>query len=289
MRLVPLSSALVLSATVLGSCTSSDEDSAGGVDANVASSIDASNLPVTDARPPLPDAIPGPDAMPVPLACAGQALPSTVLNPPITISGSVQSVATIAGPMPLGVSASIKAFQIADDSLIVAVNSVAATGSNTFSLVDPVGGPTPLAAYVKATAAGHVDTYLYAPYDIYENFTNALFLMFGVDLWGLVPLVAGVTVDDGNGAIMIIVADCDQEAVEDATVSIQPAVGEIRYGDADGLPSSDLTSTQGQGIAFIFNVPPGNYTVDAERGGVSFREHGVAAFADAATTTIIVP
>jgi hypothetical protein len=212
-----------------------------------------------------------------------------VLNPPITISGSVQSVATVSGPEPLGVSANIKAFRVADDSLIVAVDSVATTGSNTFSLVDPVGGSTPLAAYVKATAVGHIDTYLYAPYDIYENFTNALFLMFGVDLWGLVPLVAGVTVDEGNGAIMIIVADCDQESVEKATVSIQPDVGEIRYGDSNGLPSSDLTFTQDQGIAFIFNVPPGNYTVDAQRGGVSFREHGVASFADAATTTIIVP
>lgn len=233
--------------------------------------------------------MPSPDAGPASLACAGEALPTTVANPPITISGSVQSIANISGAVPLGISANISALQQADDALIVAVNSVATTGSNTFSIVDPESSDTPLAAYVKATATGHIDTYLYPPYDIFENFTNAQFLMFGVDLWGLVPLVAGVTQTDGNGAIMIIVSDCDEAAVESATVSIQPDVGEIRYGDSSGLPSSSLSSTQGMGIAFIFDVPPGQYTIDAQRGGVSFREHGVKSFADSATTTILAP
>lgn len=284
-------SAALLSASPLASCTSDNE--AEGSDADTSSAlIDASNLQVFDAAPdaiPAPDATPAPDAMPAALACAGDTLPSVVANPPITISGSVQSVVGVSGPEKLAVPASITALQIADDDFIIAVTSVVGTTANTFSLVDPKGGSEPMAAYIKATAPGHIDTYLYPPYDIYENFTNALFLMFGDDVWGIVPLIANATQADGNGAIMVIISDCDQQSVESATVSITPDVGEIRYGDSNGLPSSTLTSTQGQGIAFIFNVPPGSYTVDAERGGVSFREHSVAAFADAATTTIIVP
>ena len=163
------------------------------------------------------------------------------------------------------------------------------TGTNTFSLVDPNGSGNALDAYVKATAPGHVDTYLYPPYAIYEDFTNALFLMFGDDLWSLVPLVGGVTQADGNGAILMIVVDCDNEPVGGATISIQPNVGAIRYADNNSLPSSSATGTNSEGFAFIFDLPPGDYVVDAERGGVSLHEHTVGVVANSATTTIIVP
>ncbi len=277
------------SALLLAGCASDDEGESTNADASAPGSVDASNTASVDAGPPRPDATPGPDGGPAALACAGETLPPTVANPPITISGSVKSVATIAGPETLSVSAKLSALQISNNSLIVSADSVVGSGTNTFSLVDPQGAAAPLAAYVKATAPGHVDTYLYPPYDIYENFTNALFLMFGDDLWTLVPAVAGVSKTDGTGVIMIIVADCDQEAVGGAKVSISPDVGVIRYSGDNGLPSSALTQTQGQGLAFIFNVPPGEYTVDAVRDGVSFREHTVETFDGAATTTILVP
>jgi hypothetical protein len=274
-----------LSMGMVASCSVDGED---GAVADASSSIDASVSQPPDARPS-PDATPAPDAAPAALTCAGEALPTTVTSPPVVISGQVQSVATISGPEPLNVSANIRAFYVEDDDLLVQTNSVVGNGSNTFSLTDPTSSTTPLSAYVRATAPGHIDTYLYAPYDIYEDFTNAIFLMFGEDLYGLVSLVAGVTQVEGNGVIMVIVADCDEEPVGGATISLSPSVGDIRYGDANGLPSSSLTSTGAQGIAFIFNVPPGDYVVDAERDGVSLREHPVAAFADAATTTIVVP
>lgn len=274
-----------LSIVCFCACSVDGEDGA-VADANTA--IDATVSQTPDARP-LPDATPAPDAAPAALTCAGEALPTTVLSPPVVISGQVQSVATISGPEPLAVSANIRAFYIEDDELLVTTNSQVGNGSNTFSLTDPSSSSEPLAAYVKATAPGHIDTYLYAPYNIYEDFTNAIFLMFGEDLYGLVSLVAGVTQVEGNGVIMVIVADCDEEPVGGATISLSPSIGDIRYGDANALPSSSLTSTGAQGIAFIFNVPPGDYVVDAERDGVSLREHPVAAFADSATTTIVVP
>lgn len=47
--------------------------------------------------------------------------------------------------------------------------------------------------------------------------------------------------------------------------------------------------TGADGIAYIFNVAPGNVTISATGGGLTFRSHPVNARAGKVTTTLIQP
>ncbi len=64
-------------------------------------------------------------------------------------------------------------------------------------------------------------------------------------------------------ALMIIVGDCNQDAVEDATVSIQPEVGEIRYGDSMAWLPLAL-------ISGVLHQPP--YVLACATGGGAIRK-----------------
>jgi hypothetical protein len=85
--------------------------------------------------------------------------------------------------------------------------------------------------------------------------------------------------------------DCAGNPIVGGTVSIAGDVGTIKYANDDGVPLAmdNFTSTQGLGVAYIFNVPPGEYEIDAMYGSDSLREHNVKSYADASTTTVIIP
>ncbi len=114
--------------------------------------------------------------------------------------------------------------------------------------------------------------------------------MISNTIFGLLPVIVGVTQEAGNGVLIVAVTDCDQASVEGATVSITPSVGTLKYAGSDGIPSTtDYSSTQAAGIAYFFNVPPGTYTIGAQVSGMDLRDNAVKAYADSNTTLVVAP
>jgi hypothetical protein len=72
------------------------------------------------------------------------------------------------------------------------------------------------------------------------------------------------------------------------TISSTPA-GTVRYNGSNGLPSSTATMTMADGLGYVFNVAPGQVTLSATGGGMTFKSHAVNARADQVTTTLITP
>jgi hypothetical protein len=66
-------------------------------------------------------------------------------------------------------------------------------------------------------------------------------------------------------------------------------MGQITYTGSNGQPTPNATSTASDGLAIIFNVPPGTYSADAMASGMSLREHDIKAYAQSVTTTAVVP
>lgn len=259
------------------------DDNGSTADAATGGFVDADTSVTIDAAPPA-DAAVLPDAAPSALGCIGETLPTTVANPPIVISGTVQEGST-SGIQTMTQSAHVSAHLVSDDSVLVEGDF---TGD--FSLTDPTDSTTPLDAYLKATSTDFVDTYVYPPYAIFESLANTPIIMVSNDIYGLLPLLTGVTQAMGNGVLIVAVVDCDQAAVEGAVVSITPSAGTIKYAGSNGIPGqTDYPATQSSGIAYIFNVPPGTYTIGASVGGMDLRDNAVDAFADSNTTLVVAP
>jgi hypothetical protein len=274
--------------SLAAACGGDDDKEGGAADA-------AGNTPTIDAAggqnnpdaAGTPDAavLDLPDARPSALACAGDPLPTTVANPPIVISGTVQEGST-SGIVTMTQSAHVSTHQAADDALI-------AEGDFTgpYTITDPTNSTTPIDAYLKSTSNGFVDTYVFPPSAISENLSGTPIVMVSTTIFSLLPILTGITQDAGNASLIVAAVDCDQSAMEGATVSITPNVGTLRYAGANGIPSmTDFPATQSPGLAYIFNVPPGSYQVDSTApDGTLLRTVTIKAFADSTTTAVVAP
>jgi hypothetical protein len=282
-----LGSFLLLS--LVTACGGGDDDDNAAADA-------ADNTPTFDAaggnnpdaaNTGTPDAagLDLPDARPSALACSGDPLPTTVANPPVVISGTVQE-GGINGIDTMTNSAHVSTHITANDSILAEGDFVGA-----FTITDPTNSTTPIDAYLKSTSAGFVDTYVFPPSAIAENLAGTPIVMVSTTIFGLLPVLTGITQDAGNASLIVAAVDCEQGAMEGATVSITPDVGTLRYAGANGIPSmTAFPSTQAPGLAYIFNVPPGSYQVDATApDGTILRSVTVKAFSDATTTAVVAP
>ncbi len=277
---------LFASALLFSAACSSDDKVGGEGD-----TVDAAN-PTVDAMgggdtvdaAPTPDSAPAPDATPSALDCVGAALPTVVANPPITVAGDVQEV-TLSGAGALTDETHIGLHNIVDDTVIVEGDF-----TGTFSLVDPTNSATPLDAYIKATVSGHVDTYIFPGTALSENIDNAPLLMLSNSVFGFLPTFSGVPAIAGTGTFTTAVVDCNNDPIAGAVLTISPDMGTVQYGDASGLPNTaGGTETLAAGVVYIFNVPPGEYTISVDVGGTAMRSNTVKSFANGVSTIQIVP
>jgi len=159
-----------------------------------------------------------------------------------------------------------------------------------YSFIGLMTGGTPVDGFIHATATNYIDTYVYPPYPIAMDTNNATVLMLSpgtMSLLAMFSLPMGDSQMAGNAFIGAIVLDCNNEPIVGATVTTNPP-GEVHY-NLGGFPSKTATSTGDDGLAYIFNVPPGSVVVDADIGGQSLREHSIDARKDVVTTTIVAP
>jgi hypothetical protein len=234
-----------------------------------------------------------PDGSPPPGSDATIDAPPGGGGNPIVITGTAVQIMANGSAAPVA-GAIIAGYRNGDDT-----NAVATTTSDVqgmYMLMVPSSGGA-LDGYLKATKSGLKDTYLYAPAPI-EADTAAPVNMIDQNTLTILSGFASVTQGAANGLIALIVVDGPASTsmpVAGAAVSVTPSGSDTayRYNRKIGTleaPSASATTTDTDGTAYIFNVPPSTaVTVSAMKTGTTFKSHGLKAVPGALTTTLITP
>jgi hypothetical protein len=280
---------VLLSSSALVACGGGDSDP----DAPVVPDAPGS----ADAPPGPPDADPNaPDAQPGAFTCLGQAIPTTAPTT-LTVSGDVAELTTSGSVTKSGVT--VNAYRTGSPTPIGTD-----TSDPTYSVSADNPGGTPLDGYLF-TVPGNVcggaagaqeckNVYLYPPTRIYQDIPAAPIRTVSNNLYPVLLLAAGVSDDQeaGNGVVALIVTDCLNNPLGGAVVTSTAPGTVIRY-NSGGLPSATATFTDADGVAYVFNAPTGDVTVDATYQGMDLREHAVVVHSadteNALTTTTITP
>ena len=212
-------------------------------------------------------------------ACLGQALPTTAPSS-IAVTGQVEANAL--NPSALS-GAIVSAFRTGDTTTLSTDTSDA---GGLFGVSVTTGG-TPVDGYLRVTEGSHIATYAYPARPLAANAVNNV-LMITSSEFTFLSFATTVTQNGGSGFIGVVVKDCDGKTLAGASVTTNPASGAVRY-NAGTSPSSSATSTSADGVAYLFNVPAGDVTVQASAGGHALRSHVVNARADVITLTEIQP
>ena len=211
----------------------------------------------------------------------GMSVDAPAAPPTITISGTA-SAQSAGGATPVQ-GAVIAAYKNTNETTPVAMTTTDAAGH--FTLMISTGGVA-LDGYLKATASGYMDTYLYPPGPVSMDLANAsVNLLTQQNFNILANTLCGANETAADGAIAVEVLDSANMDVSGATVASTPAAGKYCY-EANGFPSSSATATDSSGIAFMFKVT-GQATVSAMKTGATFLSHSVKARAGTFTTTLI--
>jgi hypothetical protein len=228
-----------------------------------------------DAAIPLPDA---PRFLDAPATNVAQ----------ITVSGTAEEISTSGSGALAGVL--IEAFRNGDETTPIA--STTTDGLGDYSLTIDTNGEQ-IDGFLKATKTGFKTTYLYPPYPLEQDFTMASVFMIKQSTFETLHLAAGATEMMGKGTIALIVTDgANPVAGTKVTSTPAPTPPDARYNAMVGtltLPSSTAMTTHTDGIAYLFNLPPGKVMVGAQKTGMMFKSHQVKAWPDELTTTVVVP
>jgi hypothetical protein len=203
----------------------------------------------------------------------------------VTVSGQATARDT-SGATPLqGVT--IEAFRNANEATPIATTTTDAQGNYTLTI--QTNGEA-IDGFLKASTNGYKVTYLYPPYPLMMDFDMASVIMVTQETYEALSNISSGGQQPGMGLIGMVVTD-GTTPVAGAKVATTPAAT-YRYNALVGtlvLPTSTAMSTHSDGIAYAFNLPPGQVTVTATKTGQTFASHSVKAWADQLTTTVIVP
>jgi hypothetical protein len=202
----------------------------------------------------------------------------------ITISGTVVG-RTFAGTTPLE-GATVGVYRTTDEA--TAIGTATSDANGDFTVTISTGGVA-LTGYVKGTFSGHVDTYLYPAVPVaMDTAMVPLHLMTTTD-YDAIYTFAQVSRSANTGLIVVEVTDASTMPVEGVTISSSPTAT-YKYSDpSTGLPSPTATATAIDGVGYVLDAPPGAITVNASKTGSTFKSNSVKAFANALTTTTIIP
>lgn len=204
----------------------------------------------------------------------------------ITIKGQAKAYTASNGTEPReGVL--IAAYRHEDENTIVAQATSGPDGN--YEITIETGGVA-LDGYFKGTLAGSMDTYLYPPWPVAQDFEGATIAMLTPDIFELLAnTFCGANQPmTGKAAITAVVLDSALHAVPGATVGSAPAATKYCYNEG-GYPNRTATATADDGTAYFLNLPPGKVTVNAMLAGSTYKTHSVLARADVFTTTLFQP
>jgi hypothetical protein len=281
---------LLLTATLLGSSTlvACGGDDGGSADAGTPDGPAADAAP-PDA-PPTPDAPPGPDARTYDFSCMGMEPPVVTVPDPLVISGVVSGIESAGSGQAPVAGASVQGFSRTD-----VMNPQASTTSDmngAYALNVPTNA-TPVDGFIRFAAPSYITTNVFAPDPLQQSLNLSSAPLIGTQVLQLLPILAEVTVEPGDGIILVQVEDCAGDAIAGATVNVVGAdVGTVvRYASAGDppLPSPNQEATTDNGTVFIFNVPPGDVTLEFEYMGTALQANILKIFPDQATVTLVHP
>lgn len=198
----------------------------------------------------------------------------------ITISGTTSEI-SISGTQALA-AVNVQAFREGESTALASMTS---DTSGNFTLSATTGGVA-VDGYVLAKKDTYLDTYLYPPAPLAADFSGASVLMLTSSTRDLAGTVGQVSVDMTKAFIGLKVVDASGNPVMGATVSSTPA-GTVRYNGTNGVPDKNATSTNADGVAYIFNPEPGQVMVSASKSGSTFHAHSINARASVITLTIV--
>lgn len=202
----------------------------------------------------------------------------------ITISGTATKREGTSSNPAAGVM--VGAYKNSDPNTTVATATTDAAGMYTMTV--PTGG-TAVDGYLKATLSGFLDTYLYPPKPLADNFDGASLNIINQSTLDLLSgTLCGAAQDGTKGLVAVLVVDAADMPVAGATITGSPAPAKYCY-NSGGFPNKNATMTDTDGIAYMINLPPGEVTVSATKSGSTFLAHKVNARAGTLTTTPIQP
>ena len=184
------------------------------------------------------------------------------------------------GSTPLA-GVTIALYKTGSDASALATATTDAQGKYTLMMMTD---GKPIDGYVKASKSGYVDTFAYPAAPVTHDMTMFDANMLTTGTFNLLVSFGGGSA--GKGVVTMVVQDASAKPVQGATVASVPASGAYKYSDASGYPTS-TTATNTDGLAFMFDAPPGNVTVKATKQGSTFKAHAIMVRADKFTTTII--
>ncbi len=213
----------------------------------------------------------------------GGTVDAPYVPPTITISGTVQ-VTSATGSQPLA-GVVVAALRNSDDG----IEAMSTSDANGVYAITITTNGNPLDGYLKATSPNHLDTYLYPPRPVTEDFANAsVILVTQATLSLATETLCGGATDATKATVVMQVSLPDNSTIAGATVASSPAAEKYCY-DMSGLPNRNATATEADGRAWFVNVPAGRVRVSDTKSGLTFPSHFVTARAGAFTTTLILP
>jgi hypothetical protein len=205
--------------------------------------------------------------------------PSTIL-----VSGTaVEQMASDEAPLE-GVL--VEAFRNSDPNTVVTSAMTDAQGNYTLTIET---NGVALDGFLKASITGLIDTYLYPPEPLAEDFDRASINLITTGTRSLLTggIACDADYDPTKGMIAMLVLDGADMPVAGAVVSSTPAATSDCY-NGDPFPSNDATGTDTDGIGYLFNVT-GNASVTATANGLTFPSHQINVRPGVLTTTLTRP
>jgi len=236
------------------------------------SAADAAQQGQADASPP--DARTT-DARPAQLGCITSP-PSP--GPQISVSGVTKNILDDESVPDV----TLQAFRTSDDGLEVTETSAS---DGVFDLRIATGGSA-WNGYIVGSASDHADTYVYLP-DLREDFMDVDLPVLTETQLRVVSALAGVSLDESKGLIVVYALDCDKEGVESARISFSPQPEVRAYLNGEN-PDTQATSTDISGSAFALNAPAGDVDITVEFAGETF-QRTVKSVAGALTIAVVFP
>lgn len=241
--------------------------------------------------PARPDAM-QPDAAPPPeLGCLGAAFPTTAADP-IVIPGHAY-VASPLGQDDLA-GARVEAYDTSGGGALFITTS---DDAGLWTLTVDNADMTPLDGYLRGTADGYLDTYVYPHVPLAADSQEVPLLFVTDSTLGQIAFSSGINQSPSLGFLGVLVQDCVALPIPEATVTVSPTSTapdfptQVVYVTPNNFPDPAAEATRANGLAYVFNVPVGAVTVDAEIDGTSLLEHDVTIRASSGviTTTAVAP
>ena len=207
----------------------------------------------------------------------------------VTVSGKVTAQGTTGSTPLTGVT--IVAYRNSDTDENMPLGMTTSDGAGNYTLTAQTNGES-IDGYLKASRTGYLDTYLYPPYPLTMDFSNASVLMVSQGTFEtLITSPQGKAAARARASSDSVVTDgTTRSAGRWSRARPRSRSDEIQCAGRElALPSTTATMTHTDGVAYLFNAALGQVTVSATHPSMTLASHGLKVRADVLTTTVIVP